>query len=79
MTLTTKDFNQLWENFIAFDRQNDAASCREHADSTENDKFEAMLARLVLENFTGDRELGKVFFASDPDLPVAEINNLLKA
>ena len=56
-------------------------SCREHAVTTENDAFEAMLARLFLEN--GDlivyRELDKAFFASYPDLPVANINNSLKA
>ena len=42
--------------------------------------LEAMLTQLFLENnyFTGDRELDKVFFTSNPDLHVAKIVNSLK-
>ena len=81
MTLTIKYFNQSGENFVTFNRQNNAATCREHLDATENDAFEAMLTRLVLENgdFVGDTGSHKVFFTSGLDLPVAKINNSLKA
>ena len=71
----------MGENFIAFSRQNVTALCRENVDATEIDTFKATIATLVLENidFIGDRELDKVFFASDPDLPVDKINNSLKS
>ena len=55
--------------------------CRDHEYATEIYAFEAILTRLVLENsdFIGGRELGKSFFVSDPDLPVSNISDSLKA
>ena len=80
MQLATKYFNQSGEIFIAFNRKDNTALHREHADTAEIGVFKAASTRLVLENsyFIGDIELDKVFFASDPNLPLANVNNSLK-
>ena len=53
---------------------------REHAGTTENDAFELIFTRLVLENsdFIGDRELDKAFFVSNQNLHIYNMNNSLK-